>query len=277
MNCEKPVIISNHSTKIQSTRLVVPCGHCPSCLLEKRKQLIFRLLYEEKMHHFTTFATLTFLNEPLSNELATKCMQRYFKRLRRCYPNMRYYVVPERGDENNRLHYHALLFGINADEIDETLWHDGFSMYAKTSPARIAYIAGYTLKKMTVDEEADCLPPRLFSRNPGIGGQYATNPEMINYHLSEISRRYLRLPSGEVISMPQYYARKIYKNIESFPTYLPTVQDIDRLIIKKMSQKVTNAENAARVAQKKLKSINKKNYVKILSECFKTSTETVSF
>lgn len=92
----------------------LPCGLCILCREEQARQWAVRIYHEATQHKENAFITLTYSNEhlPEYNSLAyTKDMQKFWKRLRHHYGDLRYYAVGEYGDQSLRPHYHACVFG----------------------------------------------------------------------------------------------------------------------------------------------------------------------
>ena len=117
-------------------RVIVPCGKCPECLANKRSQWSFRLSQELKYTEFNSFfITLTYddLHLPFaipeigsnmvgSPTLVKSDLQLFFKRLRKkLATNIRYYAVGEYGSRTSRPHYHAIVFNIDLDMVNELL------------------------------------------------------------------------------------------------------------------------------------------------------------
>lgn len=126
------------------------------------------------MHEFSSFVTLTYDNEhlPSGASLVPKHTQLFLKLLRkRLGPErpLRYYLVGEYGDETQRPHYHAALFGVSPLEWElvQSCWPHG----AVDNPVKkrlgtltlesAQYIAGYVTKKMTAHDDV-----RLNGRYP---------------------------------------------------------------------------------------------------------------
>lgn len=154
------------------------CGQCMPCRLNRRRLWTHRLALENYSHGDSCFVTLTYKpeEEPDDRSLQPKDVQDWLKRLRsRTGLKIRYYLVGEYGDESQRPHYHAALFGIgqfHTEEIGST-WGKGFVFVGDLTEASAAYIAGYVTKKMTSrnDSRLQGRHPEFarMSRRPGIG------------------------------------------------------------------------------------------------------------
>ncbi|QCQ85022.1 replication initiator protein [Blackfly microvirus SF02] len=91
----------------------IPCGQCILCRLEHARQWAVRITHEAQGHEENAFITLTYNDEnlPEHSSLNYRHLQLFWKRLRKKIGKFRYYAVGEYGDENNRPHYHACIFG----------------------------------------------------------------------------------------------------------------------------------------------------------------------
>lgn len=129
------------------------------------------MLLEQLCHSDSCFVTLTYAPEnlPTTGSLEPEVLQRWLKRLRKRiadspYPTLfRYFAVGEYGDESQRPHYHAILFGIGRgyhNYIDAS-WGLGLTDVADATQHSMAYVAGYVTKKMTAETDA-----RLRGRHP---------------------------------------------------------------------------------------------------------------
>lgn len=133
------------------------------------------------MHRENAFVTLTYNDECLPPELQRRDAQLWIKSLRKAVEplKIRYLIVGEYGDKTNRPHYHALIFGLGkryAQLFAET-WGKGFCYTGEVTPESCAYVARYTLKKLTdtnIPEELQALAPTfaLQSLKPGIGANF---------------------------------------------------------------------------------------------------------
>lgn len=185
------------------------CGQCLACRINKRRQWTLRLLLEFTQHAKSAFVTLTYSpdNLPVSLDdsgihqgvLRKDDVQRFLKRLRKWYDKeyggkIRYYCAGEYGPNNtHRPHYHLILFGCDATELDPDfyffagksgpikpgfvrdsplyrLWQAGVVHVGEVSEHSIAYVAGYVTSKLTKQQLAGRAPEfALMSRMPGLG------------------------------------------------------------------------------------------------------------
>lgn len=181
--------ITDPDTKAE---LQLPCGKCLGCRSQNNRGWALRCYLELEQHDRATFTTLTYAPEHLPPTLAKRHLQLFLKRLRRKLERstparaLRFFASGEYGETTHRPHYHAILYGIDADENDliEEAWGLGHARSAHITPERISYIAGYTYDKLeeepgrehervdlTTGEIYRWQPPfRQMSRRPGIGG-----------------------------------------------------------------------------------------------------------
>ncbi len=148
---------------------VVSCGQCIGCRLERSRQWAIRIMHEAQLYEANSFITLTYRPEdvPQGGTLVKSHFQDFMKRLRRRLDPIRvkYFHCGEYGEELNRPHYHACLFGYEFPDkvfykqageerlfISEFLadvWGHGFCTVGDVSFRSAGYVARYCLKKMT--------------------------------------------------------------------------------------------------------------------------------
>lgn len=181
----------------------LPCGVCTGCRLERSRQWAVRMMHESQLHEYNCFLTLTYdkQNVPITNSLDLSALQNFVKRIRAHadyhYNNkLRFFACGEYGDENNRPHYHLIIF--NHDFPDKTLysnknnqklytsptlqnlWPQGFTTLGPVNYTTAAYCARYTLKKIGGKKAADY----YYRQSPTDGNFYSVRPEF-----SVMSRR----------------------------------------------------------------------------------------
>ena len=174
--------------------VMVPCGQCIGCRLERSRQWAIRCMHESSLYLRNCFITLTYNNAhlPSGSTLVKRDLTLFFKRLRKEYGNgIRYYACGEYGSLYSRPHYHACIF--NHDFPDkyfwmangsynifrsptlERLWPFGFSSIGAVTFDSAAYVARYILKKQLGKGAADFYSSigrvpeyTVMSRRPGI-------------------------------------------------------------------------------------------------------------
>lgn len=184
--------------------LSLACGQCIGCRLEKQRNWAVRCTHEAQMHPRNCFITLTYSDAelPLNRSLDVQHWQKFAKRVRKNVGPFRFLHCGEYGPTTLRPHYHALLFGLDFTEDSipvagrnpghelrvsaklTTLWPYGFHTVGPITPATTAYVASYTVKKLSgpAKESAyqrvnahtgecwDVSPEyATMSRNPGLG------------------------------------------------------------------------------------------------------------
>lgn len=175
----------------------IPCGICILCQEEKARQWAVRIHHEAHMNERNAFLTLTYNDEnlPEHNSLRYEDLVLFWKRLRKRYGKLRYYACGEYGDQTQRPHYHACVFGLDFSDgrviVRETptilwthpdlesIWGLGNVSVGALNFATARYTASYVTKKLRekqqyvrIDEETgELIPleqPRGFmSRNIG--------------------------------------------------------------------------------------------------------------
>jgi hypothetical protein len=187
------------------------------------------------MHKHNAFITLTFNEEHLPDDhsIRKEHVQKFFKRLRkRIGVDIRYFACGEYGKQNNRPHYHAIIFGYdfpdkqlrsktrNGDLLFrsstlEKAWKFGYSLIGDVTFESAAYVARYVMKKRKgdqeeideyyklVDEETGeihQLEPEfcLMSRRPGIGKNW------LEKFKSDTDKDFVTI-RGDKMALPKYY------------------------------------------------------------------------
>lgn len=207
--------MSKAPTNTAPREMNVPCGSCLGCRDDRSRHWAARIVHESTLHDYNRFITLTYrdpsvctdeqyadgLYLPEDGSLDHSHFQKFMKRLRYHVRGItvRYYQVGEYGDENDRPHYHACLFGLRFPDEQlyrhnqgnplfisqtlENLWGYGFATLGSLTYESAAYCSRYCFKKVTGSRADDhylrydergkeyWLRPEYatMSRNPGIG------------------------------------------------------------------------------------------------------------
>jgi hypothetical protein len=235
MQCQSPFLVKNTNLDVNNENLMtpVPCGKCIPCLKRRSSHWSFRINEEQKKAKSSCFLTLTYEKTPLSaNGLPTlvkKDYQNFFKRLRKLAPaqkgknRLKYFACGEYGTKTQRPHYHAIVFNIpqdiinNATQIRDT-WKHGHVMVTNSNLATINYVVGYITKggfKHQIDKEHGIYDDRIPDfqlMSKGLGECYLT-PSMIKYYKD---RKLFCIvhEDGHILSMPRYYKNKIFNKME---------------------------------------------------------------
>ncbi|QCQ84995.1 replication initiator protein [Blackfly microvirus SF02] len=224
--------------------LKVPCGRCHGCRLDRSSRWALRCMHERRLHKQSSFLTLTYNNQnlPADGTLLKRDLQLFMKRLRKAdsmpvvmvdginINSIRFFACGEYGDENNRPHYHVLLFNRDFDDRKfykkskagenlytskkvEELWPIGFNTVGDVSYESCAYVARYVLKKMQGPKADDHYAGReqefvLMSRRPGIGSAWFDK-----YHEQAYAHDNT-VVDGREMPLPRYYDDK-YEKIQA--------------------------------------------------------------
>lgn len=191
-------------SKANFRSLMLPCGQCVGCRLERSRVWAVRCVHEAHMYEDNCFVTLTYRDDcvPEGRTLVKKHFQDFMKRLRDAlgYPKLRYYMCGEYGERFGRPHYHACLFNYVPDDREfwrvsasgdklyksgfiDSKWRFGTCIVGSVTFESAAYVARYIMDKVTGDvadqyyEYVDAdgvvynrLPEYTdMSRKPGIG------------------------------------------------------------------------------------------------------------
>lgn len=215
----------------------IPCGQCIGCRLERSRQWAMRCLYESELHQDNCFITLTYsdLHLPAGGGLCKRHFQLFVKRLRKRFTGqvIRYFHCGEYGDELQRPHYHAIIFGLDfsdkilfserggnkvyTSEILASLWPFGFSSVGDVTFESAAYVARYCLKKRTGSTSA-----AYYERiNPETGEIFNLQPEYVSMSLkpgiarnwfdkfsSDVFPSDFLIVNGKRVRPPRYFAKQ---------------------------------------------------------------------
>ena len=249
-----------------TTTLLLPCGGCLGCRMAHAKAWAFRCQLELQRHDTATFTTLTYSDENLPPTLTKRHLQLYLKRLRKTTAQpIRFFASGEYGERTQRPHYHAILYGVGPEEPAlDRCWGHGHTRSLSVTAAAIAYVAGYTSKKIgyrlneeeRVDPETGEVytwqPPFIqMSRRPGIGG-HARAPSGMGPHPLDTwtatlsSWKYYAVQDGHKFSTPRFY-REAWKKTA-------TKEDIEQTELDKIKYAILRAGTTQlqREAQEKI-------------------------
>lgn len=166
--------------------LQVPCGKCVGCRLEYSRQWAVRILHESKLYDANSFVTLTYADLPPNGSLRPEDFTKFMKRFRMRFGDVRYFQCGEYGEQLQRPHHHAILFGrwfddarflkerdgvklYRSDALDE-VWSHGACSFGEVTFESAAYVARYTVKKLSGRPPDGKVPEyATMSRRPGIG------------------------------------------------------------------------------------------------------------
>lgn len=240
-SCPSIPFVSAKAQKVFKDFVVIPCGQCIGCRIEYSRQWANRCMMEAEYHKSNYFVTLTyddehvpksFYGDPETGEacesltLVKRDFQLFMKRLRRYSgQNLRFYGSGEYGTSTARPHYHAVIFGLELDDLVpykrscqgyqyynsaflQKCWPNGYVVVGAFTWETAAYVARYVAKKATGDlatfYETFNLQPEfsLMSRKPGIAKQYyLDHPEV--YETDEIHLSTAK--GGRSFRPPRYF------------------------------------------------------------------------
>ena len=211
--------------------IVLPCGQCYACRIQRSRDWATRCVLEAKMHEENCFITLTYADEhlPAGLSLCKKDFQDFIKRLRKnTGAKIRYYMCGEYGEQYQRPHFHACLFGWKPDDLVLFSQRSGVSLYRSATLEKAwqykgfvtvgdvtydsaAYVARYVLKKITGANAEEHYAGRLpeytnMSLKPGIGQSFFEK-----YSTDIYSKDFIVIRDNIKCKPPRYFDR-IYDN-----------------------------------------------------------------
>lgn len=213
MLCNHMVRVTDKKARSGRAWILVPCGRCIACRLNKARGWALRIMHEAKEAPCSCFVTLTYSDEnlPKNGSLSVEDCQKFFKRLRKnTGRKFRYFLGGEYGEIGGRPHYHAILFSFSkADRNElERAWGLGHIRVDDVSVDRAQYVAGYTLKKLTGDSADNYSGRRrefgLMSRRPGIGAEY------LEKYGEFTKQNGFCVVKGNKVGLPRFYSERLY-------------------------------------------------------------------
>jgi len=223
------------------SELQIPCNGCIGCRLDRSRAWAIRIMHERQFHDLSCFLTLTYdpLHVPQDGSLDKRDFQLFMKRLRKYHAKhngsakIKFFHCGEYGENLERPHYHAILFGIDfADKrphsknkrgdsifVSKTLdeiWGLGHCWIGQTTHESAGYVARYCLKKVTGERALE-----HYKRvNTETGEIYRLQPEYITcshgiglkfyeQYRDQLFRRDATVVRGKEAPLPKYYDRKL--------------------------------------------------------------------
>lgn len=255
-------------------QIVLPCGRCIGCRLEKTRQWGLRAEHESKFHDDNCFITLTYNEENLPPSLEKRPLQLFLKKLRKKISpiKIKYIASGELGENYDNPHYHICLFGYMPDDLKhlykkegadyytskiiENLWNNGFVIVTALNFATARYTAKYAIKK-ELGKKEKTRPAEFFVCSRGIGEAHAKK------YSSDMAIKGKTLSNGHSSNLPRYYKNKIHENSMEDSIQLNKTLDErkNKLIKLKIIKKCDIGENEQRRANEMIKQkIIQKNY-----------------
>jgi len=245
----------------------VPCGQCIGCRVSKSREWAVRAVHEASMHDLNSFVTLTYNDAHLPRvsdgqggfvaTLNPRDFVLFMKRLRKARgERIRFLQVGEYGSLG-RPHHHALLFNCDfADKVIwqagqrplfrsselEELWPYGFSSIGAVDFESAAYVARYTVKKLTGPMRPKHHVPEYLtmSRRPGLGATWLEANALDVYPEGVVTLR-----GGNKVKPPRYY--DAFWRHHS-PEQFRQIQNARRLRAESLVDETTTQKRTARAA-----------------------------
>ena len=227
------------------------------CRIKRSQDWTFRLEKEMDIAMTATFLTLTYADEHITRndqgfgilvpddlKQFWWSLRKYQKRHARSSWRIRYYAVGEYGGDTWRPHYHAIVFNMDHKTIENlsTIWNKGFVYTGTVTPQSIGYVTKYITKVDTRNLEEKGLTTQFarMSNRPGIGHNYLTNEQNIEYHNRKNSK--LTINKGAYKRpLPTYYTDRLYPRED---TAKRTIHDIETDKLRIRTAKYKKARDA---------------------------------
>lgn len=228
----------------QTVPMVLACGGCIGCRLDKMREWQVRMVCESLSHENVLMAQLTYDDDNLPNDLSLNKVdyRLWLKRLRKFVGNkkIRFYLGAEYGDLSLRPHYHAILFGVGKDDFSDCLpyrksgdhqlyksekfnelWGHGFCNFGDAKAGAFSYAAGYVVKKRTSASDA-----RYTRVDPVSGKTWQVMPEFgamssglgrafFDEYRSDFAQSGFLVVDGKQVAIPPYFKNKLRNSFET--------------------------------------------------------------
>lgn len=228
------------------------CGQCIPCRINKRRLWVHRIMLEKRLHEKSCFLTLTYdeKNLPQGGSLVPSHYQKFVRSVRKDF-SIRYFFVGEYGDNTQRPHYHAAMFGLDETDTDylRGKWGHGHIMCGSLTDDSAQYIAGYVVKKMT-NKNDPWVIARLNGRHPefarmslkpglGAGAVRSIADTLESDFGPDVLAAYDGLPpvlqhGRKQLPLGRYLKKKLSDEILFQKKLAPSAQDWERAIEEKM-------------------------------------------
>lgn len=219
------------------------CGQCKGCRLDRKREWAVRIFLENLLSNDSIFLTLTYDNEhlPEDGSLHPDHMQDFMKNLRRQVEyhygkKIRFFLCGEYGEQFNRPHYHAIIYGFRPPDAQrynsqlftsrflEKIWKNGFCPFGDVTYESAAYVASYVIKKITGKLAAfwyDGLQPEFvrMSRRPGIGKEFFEK-----YQSDVLKEDAIVVRDGLKVPVPKYFNKLIEEYYPEYYEHLKAVR-----------------------------------------------------
>lgn len=251
MNCEAPVRIKNPNYTCdhdnggyraiirgfhrETMYIDVPCGKCPACLSNRRKNWFFRLKVEANKCVSSYVVTLTYNEKDvpdyclyeapdggqsfLYHPLLYRDVQLFNKKLRKYLGSFRFFCVGEYGSEFLRPHWHICYFFDHAQpmvEFEDSVFKNWFPDSRITIDVTNDRAANYILKyclSLIDPKLPDIFRPIIrCSNRPFIGAGLLENEDFLRY--LHVKRTDLSSYVGYRSRLPRIFRDRIFSDDE---------------------------------------------------------------
>lgn len=217
-----------------NTRQVeIPCGYCTGCRIKRARSWAIRCVHELQTNNGVgSFITLTYDQNNYKPGLEYPDFQAFMRQIRKSVSGVRYFCAGEYGETTKRPHFHALLFGLQFENLQECgtnlyrsreleeIWTKGFSSIGQITPASAGYVAQYSVKKVygkaaathyqrvhLATGEIVQIKPEMahMSLKPGIGYEWFKK----HWKEAALARDGVVTHNGKAEPLPRYYFKML--------------------------------------------------------------------
>lgn len=238
-----PVCNQDEHTPDKDNVIMIPCGKCAGCQIEKANEWATRAYLESQKWAKNAFLTITYNNDnlPAKRTLIKADLQKFWKRLRKTLKEpIRYMACGEYGPKTLRPHYHAAVFNYWPDDCEKykqnitgnwlytskklnNIWGKGYVIIGELNYESAAYIARYVYKKaFGLNKDWNTKHGRtpeftLASRRPGIAGN------ILNDKVWQVIKRnmgvFVKTRNGTKLKKIPQFLKKKWRETEGTEEY----------------------------------------------------------
>lgn len=231
----------------RTTKIPAACGKCLECRKKKRRDWQVRLDYENRHNPMPGFfVTFTFAPEHWRrmverNEKENGSEQPYYlwvnsvagigvrwwrERLRQDNIEFKYWLCPELGHKNGRMHLHGFVWLNDLNGLEH--WDYGWKKIKPIIDKSVAYATKYMFKINPKHKE---YIPRIFC-SKGIGEGYVWSYDARRHYFAEDKTNELyRTASGRMLPLPIYWRNKLFNEDEREKLWVHKLNEQKRYVL----------------------------------------------
>lgn len=225
--------------------VLVPCGSCVACRLNKSSLWAVRCMCEAKLHEFNYFLTFTIDDDHLEDNFGCigsnnlygapsvhmADISKFNKDLRNYYSRhfgisgIRFVACSEYGSSSFRPHYHGIYFNLDIPDLEyyqtndygdplytseliNSIWDKGYVIIGECTYHSAQYVAKYMLKSVTLpDDYYDLF--NIERESIRMSRRPGIGMEWFRKHKEEVMHNNGVYIDGKLIPVPKYWIQQV--------------------------------------------------------------------